>query len=224
MAWWIVADFPTRKQSQQRVWEAEWMRQGMWTPGSVYPFSSVQFSSVAQSCLTLCDPMECSTPGFPVHHQLPEPAQTHVHRVGDTIQPSHPLSSPSLLLSSIFPSIRVFSTKSVLHIKWSNYWGFRFSISLSSEYSGLISFRMDWLDLAVQVTLKSLLQYHISKASILWHSAFFMVQLSHPYMTTGKSITLTRWTFVGKVMSLPFNMLSSLVIVFLPSSKHLLIS
>ena len=138
MAWWIVADFPTRKQSQQRVWEAEWMRQGMWTPGSVYLFSSVQFSSVAQSCLTLCDPMECSTPGFPVHHQLPEPAQTHVHRVGDTIQPSHPLSSPSLLLPSIFPSIRVFSTKSVLHIRWPKYWSLSFSISPSNEYSDLL--------------------------------------------------------------------------------------
>ena len=143
------------------------MRQGMWTPGSVYLFSSVQFSSVAQSCLTLCDPMECSTPGFPVHHQLPEPAQTHVHRVGDTIQPSHPRSL-LLLLPSIFPSIRAFSNESLLRISWPKYWSFSFSISPSNEYSGLISFRMDWLNLlAVQGTLKSLLQHHSSKASIL---------------------------------------------------------
>ena len=114
-----------------------------------------------------------------------------------------------LLLPSIFPSIRVFSKESVLHSRWPKYWSFSFSISPSSEYSGLISFRMDWLDLfAVQGTLKSLLQYHSSKASILWCSAFFMVQLSHPYMTTGKTVGLTRWTFVGKVMSLLFNMLS----------------
>ena len=140
----------------------------------------VQFRSVAQSCPTLCNPMNRSTPGLPVHYQLPEFTQAHVHRVGDAIQPSHPLSS---------------------------------------------SLRMDWLDLlAVQGTLKSLLQHHSSKASILLHSAFFTVQLSHPYMTTGKTIALTRWTFVSKVMSLLFNMLSRLVITFLPSSKHLLIS
>ena len=130
-----------------------------------------------------------------------------------------------LLLPSIFPSIRVFSNESVLRIRWSNYWSFSFNISPSNEYSGLISFRIDWLDLlGVQGTLKSLLQQHSSKASILQHSAFFMVQLSHPYMTTGKTIALTRWTFVGKVMSLLFNMLSRLVIIFLPRSKHLLIS
>ena len=128
-----------------------------------------------------------------------------------------------LLLPSIFPSIRVFSSESVLHIRWPLYWSF--SINPSNEYSGLISFRMDWLDLlAVQGNLKSFLQYHSSKASILWHSAFFIVQLSHPHMTTGKTITLTRWTFVSKVMSLLFNMLSRLVITFLPRSKHLLIS
>ena len=128
-----------------------------------------------------------------------------------------------LLLPSIFPSIRVFAYESVLHIRWPKYWSFSFSISPSNEYSGLISFRMDWLDLlAVQETLKSLLQQHSSKASIL-HSAFFIVQLSHPYVTTGKTIALTRWTFVGKVMSLLFNMLSRLVITFLPRSKHLLI-
>ena len=135
------------------------------------------------------------------------------------------LCHPLLLLPSIFPSIRVFSKESVLHIRWPKYWSFSFCISPSNEYSGLISFRMDWLDLlAVQGTLKSLLQHHSSKASILWHSAFFIVQLSHPYMTTGKTIALTRWTFVGEVMSLLFNMLSILVIVFLPRSKHLLIS
>ena len=130
-----------------------------------------------------------------------------------------------LLLPSIFPSIRVFPNKSVPRIRWPKYWGFSFSISPSNEYSGLISFRMDWFDLlAVQGTLKSLLQHHVSKASILQCSTFFMVQLSHPYMTTGKTVTLTRETFVGKLISLPFNTLSRFVIAFLPSSKHLLIS
>ena len=129
-----------------------------------------------------------------------------------------------LLLLSIFPSIRVFSNESVLHIRWPKFWSFSFSISSSNEYTGLISFRMDWLDLlAVQGTLKSLLQHHSSKASILQHSVFSIVQLSHPYMTTGKTLALTRWTFVGKVMSLIFNKLSSLVITFLPRSKRLLI-
>ena len=168
--------------------------------------------------------MDSSTPGLPIHHQLPEPAQTHVLQVGDATQPSHPLSSPSFL-PSIFPSTRVFSNESVLHIRWPKYWSFSFSISPSNEYSGLISFRIDWLDLlAVPGTPKSLLQHHSSKASILWRSAFFIVQLSHPYMTTGKSIALTRWSFVGKVISLLFNMLPRLVIAFLPRSKHLLIS
>ena len=135
------------------------------------------------------------------------------------------LYHPLLFLPSIFPNIRVFSNESVLHIRWPKYWSFSFSISPSNEYSGLISFRMDWLDLlAVQGTLKNLLQHHSSKASILQRSAFFMIQLSHPYMTTGKTIDLTRWTFVGKVMSLLLNMLSRLVITFLPRSKHLLIS
>ena len=129
------------------------------------------------------------------------------------------------LLPSIFPSIRVFSNESVLHIRWPKYWSFSFSVSPSNEYLGLISFRMDGLDLlAVQGTLKSLLQHHSSKASILQRSAFFIVQLSHSYVTTGKTIALARWTFVGKVMSLLFNMLSGLVIAFLPRSKHLLIS
>ncbi len=135
------------------------------------------------------------------------------------------LCHPLLLLPSIFPSIRVFSNESALHIRWPKYWSFSFSISPSNEHPGLISFRMDWFDLlAVQGTLKSLLQHHSSKASILWCSAFFTVQLSHPYMTTGKTIALTRQTFVGKVMSLLFNMLSRLVITFLPRSKRLLIS
>ena len=135
------------------------------------------------------------------------------------------LCRPLLLLPPIPPSIRVFSNESALHITWPKYWSFSFSISPSKEHPGLISFRMDWLDLlALQGTLKSLFQHHSSKASILRHSAFFTVQLSHPYMTTGKTIALTRWTFVGKVMSLLLNMLSRVVITFLPRSKRLLIS
>ena len=135
------------------------------------------------------------------------------------------LYRPLLLLPSIFPSIRIFSKELALPIRWPKYWSFSFSISPSNEYSGLISFGMDWLDLlAVHETLKSLLQHHSSKASILWCSAFFIVQLSYPYMTTGKTIALPRWTFVGKVTSLLFNMLSRLVTTFLPRSKHLLIS
>ena len=183
-----------------------------------------QFSSVAQSCKTLCDPMDCSMWGLPVHHQLLESTQTHVHQVGDAIQPSHPLLSP-LLLPSIFPSIRVFSNESVLCIRWPEYRIFIFGISPSNECSGLVSFRMDWLDLlGVPWTPKSLLQDHSPKASILQHSVFFIVQLSHPYVTTGKNIALTRQIFVGKVTSLLFNMLSRFVIAFLPRSKHLLIS
>ena len=183
----------------------------------------IQFSSVTQLCQTLYDLINRSTLGFPVYHQLPELAQTHVHRVRDAIQPSHPLSP--LLLCPILQSIRVFSNESTLHMKWPKYWSFNFSIILSKEIPGLISFRMDWLDrLAVQGTLKSLLQHHSSKASILQHSAFFTVQLSHPYMTTGKTIALTRQTFVDKVRSLLLNMISRLVITFLPRSKHLLIS
>ena len=184
----------------------------------------VQFSSVTQLCPTLCDPMNHSTPGLPVHHQLPESTQTHVHLVGDAIQPSHPLSS-LLLLPSIFPSIRVFSNQSALRIRWPKYWSFSFNISPSNEHPGLISFRMDLLDhLVVQGTLKSLLQHHSSKPLILWCTAFFIVQLSHPYMSIGKTIALTRRTFVNEVMSLIFNMLSRLVITFLSKSKHLLIS
>ena len=168
--------------------------------------------------------MNHSTPGLPVYHQLPESTQTHVHRVGDAIQPFHPLSS-LLLLPSIFPSIRIFPNQSALHITWPKYWSFSFSISPSKEHPGLISFRMDWLDLlSIQGTLKSLLQHHSSKASIIQHSAFFILQLSHPYMTTGKTIALTRRTFVDIVMSVLLNMLSILVISFLPRSKRLLIS
>ena len=178
---------------------------------------------VTESCLTLCNPMDCSTPGFPVLHHLPEFAQTHVHRVGEC----HPtISSSAVPFSSHLQSFPASAYKeSVLCIRWPKYWSFNFSISASNEYSGLISFRMDWLDLfAVQGTLKSLHQHHSSKASILWHSAFFVVQLSHPYMTTRKTIDLTRQTFVDKVMSLLFNMLSRLVISFFPKSTHLLIS
>ena len=150
--------------------------------------------------------------------------QTHVHRVSDAIQPSHPLSSPSP--SAPNPSQhQIFSSESTFHMRWPKYWSFSFSIIPSKEHPGLISFRMDWLELlAVHGTLKSLLQHHSSKASILWCSAFFAVQLSHPYMTTGKTIALTRWIFFGKIMSLLFNMLSRLVITFLLRSKHLLIS
>ena len=168
--------------------------------------------------------MDCSTPGLPVHHQLPEFAQTHVHWVSDASNHLI-LCCPLLLLPSVFSSISIFSNESALHIRWPKYWSFSFNISLSNEHSGRISFRMDWLDLlAVQRTLKSLLQHHSSKASILRHSAFFIVQLSHPYMTTGKTKALTRWTFVGKLMSLFFYMLSRLLITFLPRSKRLLIS
>ena len=168
--------------------------------------------------------MDCSMPGFPVHHQLLELAQIHVHWIGDAIQPSHPLSIPSPP-ALIFPSIRVFSSESVLLIRWPKYWSLSFSISSSNEYSLLISFRIDWFDLlAVQGTLKSLLHYHSSKASVLQCSTFFMVQLSHAYMATGETIALTILTFAGKVMSLLFNMLSRMVIVFLPRSKRLLIS
>ena len=181
-----------------------------------------QFSSVAQSCPHLCDPMDCSTPGFLVHHQLPELAQ--IMSI-EFVMPSNHLilCHPLLLLPLVFSSIRVFSNLSVFHIKWPKYWSFSISISPSTENSWLISFRIAWLDFAVQGTLKSLLQKNSLKASILWHSVFFMVQLSHPYMTTGKTIALTRQTFAGKVMSLLFNTLSRFVIVFLPSSKCLLI-
>ena len=178
----------------------------------IHGLDALQFSLVAQSCPTLCDPMDHSMPD-----QLPESTQTRVHRVGDAIQPFHPLSSPSPALN--LPQHQGFSNESAVLIGWPKYWSFSFSIN---EHPGVISFRMDWLDLlAVQGTLKSLLQHHSSKASILQRSAFFMVQLSHPYMTTGKTIALTRLTFVGEVISLLFNMLSRLVITFLPRSKRL---
>ena len=157
-------------------------------------------------------------PGLPVHHQLLEFIQTHVHWVGDAIKPSHPLS---------FPSPPAFSLSQGLFkwMRWAEYWSFNFSISPSNEYSGLISSRMDWVDLlAVQGTHKSVLQHHSSTASILWHSAFFIVQLLHTYMTTAKTVALNKWTFVGKVMSLLLNTLSRLVITFLPRIKRLLIS
>ena len=171
-----------------------------------------------------CDPMDCSTPGFPVHHQLP--SLLKLMSIKSVMASNHLiLCRPLLLLPSIFPSIRVFPKESVLCIRWPKDLSFSFSISPSNEYLGLISFRIHWFDiLAVQGTLKSLLQHHSSKASILGHSAFFTVQLSHPYMTTGKTIALTRRTFVDKVMSLLLNMLSRLVIAFLPRSKRLLIS
>ena len=184
----------------------------------------VQFTSGTQSCQTLCDLMKHSTPGLPVHHQLTE--FTQIMSIESMMLSNHlTFCRPLLLLPSIFSSIRVFSNESALCIRWPKCWSFSFNISPSSEHPGLISFRIDWMDLLeVQGTLKSLLQHHSSKASILQHSAFFIVQISHPYMTTGKTIALTRCTFVGKVMSLLFNMLSRLVITFLPRTKHLLIS
>ena len=168
--------------------------------------------------------MDCSMPVFPSYTNSWSILKVMFTK---SVMPSNHLTlcHPLLLLPSIIPRIRVFSSESVLHIMWPKYWVFSFSIKPSNEYSGLISFRMNWVDLlAVQGTLKSLLQHPSSRASILWHSAFFIVQLSHPYMTTGKTIALTRWTFVGKVMSLLFNMLSRLVIALLPGSKCLLIS
>ena len=184
----------------------------------------LRFRSVPQSCPTLSYPMDCSMPGLPVHHRLLEFPQTHVHRVGGAIQPSHPLSSPSPPTFNLSQH-QGLSNESLLCIRWPKYWSFSFSISPSNEHSGLISFRVDWFDLlAVQRTLKILLQHHSSKASILWHSAFFTVQISHPYMTTGKTMALPIQTFVGKVMSLLFNIPSRFVIAFHPTSKHLLIS
>ena len=176
--------------------------------------------SVATSFAILCDRIDCCTPGLLVLHHLPEFAQNRVHWVGDAIQPSPPVI-PFSSFFSIFPSIRVFSSESALHIRWPKYWNFSFSIGAFNEYSGLISFRIDWFDLAVQGTLKSLLQHHNSKASILKCSAFFMVQLSNPCITTGKTIALTIWTFVvqPKVLSLHFNVLSRLVIAFLQGAN-----
>ena len=197
-----------------------------------FTFNKINFfcfiSSVQFSCSVMSNSLR---PNEPQHSRPPCPSPTpEVHlNPCPSSQWCHPtissFSRPLLLLPSIFPSIRVFSNESALHIRWPKYWSFSFSICPSKEHPGLISFRMDWLDLlAVQGTLNSLLQHHSSKASILWHSAFFTVQLSHPYTTTGKIIALTRRTFVGKVMSLLFNMLSRLVMTFLPRSKRLLIS
>ena len=182
-----------------------------------------QFSSVVQSCPTLCNPMNCNTQAsLSITNSRSLLKLTPIKSV---MPSSHLILSPLLLLPPIPPSIRVFSNESTLHMRWPKYWSFSFNISPSNEHPGLTSFRMDWLDLlAVQGTLKSLLQHHSSKASIFRRSAFFTVQLSQPYMTTGKTIALTRWTFVGKVMSLLFNMLSRLVIIFPPRSKRLLIS
>ena len=184
-----------------------------------FQFSSVQFShSVVPDSLWPHEPQA----SLAITNSWSPPKPMSI----ESVMPSNHLilCHPLLLLPSIFPSIRVFSNDSALYIRQPKYWSFSFNISPSNEHPGLISFRTDWLDLlAVQGTLKSLLQNHSSKASILWHSAFFTVQLSHPYMTTGKTIALTRQTFVGKVMSLLFNMLSRLVITFLPRSKHLLI-
>ena len=182
---------------------------------------TLSFSSVAQLCPTLF-----VTPWTTAHQaSLPITNSQSLLKLMSiqSVIPSYHLvlCRPLLILPSIFPSIRGFSSDSVLHIRWPEYWSFSFSISPSNEYSGLISFRMDWFDLAVQGTLKSLLQHH---SSICHHSVFFMVQLSHPHMTTGKTIALTRWTFVGKVMSLLFKVLSKFVIAFFPRSKGLLIS
>ena len=186
-------------------------------------FCLIQFSPVAQSCPILCDPMTAARQAFlSITNSQSPPKLMSI----DSVMPSsHPIfCCPLLLQPSVFPSIRIFSNESALCIRWPKYWSFSFNISPSNEHPGLI-FRMDWLDLlAVQRTLKSLLQHHSSKASILRCSAFFIVQLSHPYMTPGKTSALTRWTFVSKVMSLHFNMLSRLVITFLARSKHLLIS
>ena len=186
---------------------------------------TLQFRSVTQSCPTLCNPKDLSMPGLPVHHQLPEFTQTHVHWVSYAIQSSHSSVVPFFSRLQSFPA-----SGSLQMSQFFTSGGQSIGVSASasvlpSQYSGLISFRMDWLDLlAVRGTLKNLLQHHSSKASVLQCSAFFIVQLEHQYMTTGKTIALTRWTFVGKVMSLLFNMLSRLVITFLPRSKRLLIS
>ena len=186
--------------------------------------NSVQLSSVAQPCPILYNPMDCSMPGFSVHHQLQEPTKTHVNWANDAIQPSHPLLSPSPPAFNISQHHGLFQWVSSSH-QVTQVLEFQLQHQSFQWILRLISFRMDWLDLlAVQRTLKGLLQHHSSKASILQCSAFFIVQLSHPYMTTGKTIALTRQTFVSKVLSLLFNMLSRFVIAFLPKSKHLLIS
>ena len=201
----------------------EWRKESLLSKWHWDNWISQSVSSVTQSCPTLCDPKNRSAPGLlsiTNSQSLPKPMSI------ESVMPSSHLilCCPLLLLPPILSGIRVFSKESALRMRWPKYWSFSFSISPSNEHPGLISFRMDWLDvLSVQGTLKSLLQHHSPKASIFQCSAFFTVQLSHPYMTTGKTIALTRWTFVGKVMSLLFNMLSRLVITFLPRSKCLLI-
>ena len=193
-------------------------------PSCLFPstFCSCCFCSVAKSYLILCDSVDCNTPGFPVPHHILESSQVRVHCISDAIQPSHPLSSPSLPAFNLSQHQGLF--QSVLRTRWSKYWSFSFNTSPSNEHSGLIFFRMDWLALlAIQGTLKSLLKHHNLKASILRCSAFFIVQSSYPYMTTENTIVLTRWTFAGKEMSLLFNVLSRLIITYLPRSKHLLI-
>ena len=191
-------------------------------PKAVFQFSSVQSLSCVWTFF--CNPMDCSMPGLPVHHQLLEFTQSHVHWVGEAIQPSHPLSFPSP------PAFHLSQNQSLFQwvgpsCQLAKFWSFGFSVHSSSEYSGLTSFRINWFDLhAVQGTLKSLLQHHSLKASIRWHSAFFMIQPSHLYMTNGKAIALTVWTFVSKVMFLLFNTLSRFVIAFLSRSNSLLIS
>ena len=196
----------------------------------IFPWTFHLFIGSVQllSHVRLWDPMDCSMPGFPVHHQLPEIAQTHVHQVSDAIQPSHPLSFPSPPAFNLSQCQGLFQwVSSSPQVKYivSKYRSFSFSISPSNEVLPIPSFRIDWFHLlVVQRTLKGLLQHHYSKTSVLQLSAFFIVQLSHLYMTTGKPTALTLWTFVGKVISLLFNMLSKLVIAFLPRSKCLLIS
>ena len=197
-------------------------------PASPHSFPSFNTFSVHFGCLVMSDSLQPQTPAacqatLSITNSRSLPKLMSI----ESVMPSNHviLCCSFLLLPSIFPSFRAFSNESTLRMKWPKYWNFSFNISSSSEHQGLISFRIDWLDLlAVQGTLKSLLQHHSSKASILLHSAFLTVQISHPYMTTGKTIALTRWTFVDKVMSLLFYILSRLVIAFLPRSKHLLIS
>ena len=215
----MVADLIQLQSKGEKVWSTH-----VWNKDiSVQEASSVQFSWVQSLSPTLCDPTDCSTSGLPIINCQSLPKLMSI----ELVMPSNYLilCRHLLLLLSIFPSIRVFSNGSAFCIRWPKHWSFNFNISPSNEHSGLISFRVNLLDLlAVQGTLKSLLQHHSSKPSILLCSAFFIVQLSHPYMTTGKTIALTRWTFVDKVMSLLLNMLSRLVIAFLPRKKHLLIS
>ena len=200
---WHLCDKIIETNKRCTVFRGYWLREGLWTlEGMMEPFCILIFCYrclVAQSRLALCDPMDCSTPGSSVLHHLPEFTQIHISWVSEaTISPSN---------------------RSALHIRWAKYWNFSFGISPSNEFSGLISFRIDWLELAVQGTLKSLLQHHNSKASIFQPSAFFMVQVSHLYMTTGKTIALTIHTLVGKVMYLFFNVLSRCVIAFFPRNS-----